>query len=232
MFTVGAVIDSGRATAAGGAATLTDASKLWGTNVLAGFLVTITGGTGVGQIHQIASNTNTVLTVSPSWTTAPSTDSVYEILLASNVTLVAGDLQIGAVEIKNSTDDTRATVGANGLAVYLPASTVTTLTPPTAAATASAQLGGVGTPQANLATDGAGAWAAVAIPANTKYVDFLVDVAAYVVANAVATTPFGSNTGVPYQPNLNLRLPCFGATYLHLKGTSAAVHTLKWSSIA
>lgn len=31
--------------------------------------------------------------------------------------LEAGDIQIGAVEIKNSTDDTRATVGANGLYV-------------------------------------------------------------------------------------------------------------------
>lgn len=33
------------------------------------------------------------------------------------VTLVTGDIEIGAVEIKNSTDDTRATVGANGLYV-------------------------------------------------------------------------------------------------------------------
>lgn len=32
-------------------------------------------------------------------------------------TLTAGDIEIGAVEIKNSTDDTRATVGANGLYV-------------------------------------------------------------------------------------------------------------------
>jgi hypothetical protein len=31
---------------------------------------------------------------------------------------VEGDLEIGAVEIKNATDDTRATVGADGLAVY------------------------------------------------------------------------------------------------------------------
>lgn len=33
----------------------------------------------------------------------------------TNVSLQTGDLEIGAVEIKNSTDDTRATVGANGL---------------------------------------------------------------------------------------------------------------------
>lgn len=35
----------------------------------------------------------------------------------ADVTIETGDLQIGAVEIKNSTDDTRATVGANGLHV-------------------------------------------------------------------------------------------------------------------
>ena len=33
------------------------------------------------------------------------------------VELVTGDIEIGAVEIKNATDDTRATVGANGLYV-------------------------------------------------------------------------------------------------------------------
>ncbi len=60
-----------------------------------------------------------------------------------NVTLKSGDIQIGAVEIKNSTDDTRATVGANGLYVDvqaitfpteypLPTAQVTTLTPPAA----------------------------------------------------------------------------------------------------
>jgi len=95
-----------------------------------------------------------------------------------------------------------------------------------------AQQGGGGTPQANLATDGAGAWATAAIPAGTRFIDFLVDVAAYVVANAVATTPFGTNNGVPYQPNLNFRIHCADCTYLHIKGTGAAVHTLKWNAIA
>lgn len=35
----------------------------------------------------------------------------------TNVSLQTGDLEIGAVEIKNASDDTRATVGANGLQV-------------------------------------------------------------------------------------------------------------------
>lgn len=45
-------------------------------------------------------------------------------------TLTTGDLEIGAVEIKNATDDTRATVGANGLYVDVRASAL-----PTGAAT-------------------------------------------------------------------------------------------------
>lgn len=42
--------------------------------------------------------------------------------LRTDATLQAGDIQIGAVEIKNATDDTRATVGANGLHVDVQAS--------------------------------------------------------------------------------------------------------------
>jgi len=45
------------------------------------------------------------------------------------------DVEIGAVEIKNSTDDTRATVGANGLYVDVQASAL-----PTGAATSAKQL--------------------------------------------------------------------------------------------
>ena len=71
-------VDSGVATA-GGNATLTDSTKGWGAtgDILAGFLVKLIGGTGIGQIRQIASHTATVLTVSLAWTTNPSTDSQY-----------------------------------------------------------------------------------------------------------------------------------------------------------
>ncbi len=50
------------------------------------------------------------------------TDSSYRVLVGTSsslekTALATGDIEIGAVEIKNSTDDTRATVDANGLAV-------------------------------------------------------------------------------------------------------------------
>ena len=38
-------------------------------------------------------------------------------VLKTSATIEVGDVEIGAVEIKNATDDTRATVGANGLYV-------------------------------------------------------------------------------------------------------------------
>ena len=50
------------------------------------------------------------------------------------VTLNAEDIEIGAVEIKNSTDDTRATVGANGLYVDVRTSAI-----PTGASTSAKQ---------------------------------------------------------------------------------------------
>lgn len=54
--------------------------------------------------------------------------------LPITATLNAGDIEIGAVEIKNSTDDTRATVGANGLYTEVRASAL-----PTGAATEAKQ---------------------------------------------------------------------------------------------
>lgn len=94
-----------------------------------------------------------------------------------------------------------------------------------------AQQGGIAVPQADAVTAGAGAWlAAVTIPAGTKFIDFLLDIPAYVVADATTGDP--ANNGVPYQPNLNFRLQCIGCTKLHLRATAAAVATMKWNAIA
>ncbi len=92
--------------------------------------------------------------------------------------------------------------------------------------------GGIGTPQVIFPTGGAGAHVVVAIPAGTKFIDFLVDKAAYVIWNTTAADPFGTNNGMHYMPNLNFPRACAGATYLHLKGTGASVHTLIWNAIA
>ena len=69
---------TGTATA-GGASTLTNSAKAWGTNQWANYQVRITAGTGAGQIRSIASNTATVLTTSAAWTTQPDATSQYVI---------------------------------------------------------------------------------------------------------------------------------------------------------
>ena len=69
---------TGTATA-GAATTLTNGAKTWTVNQWSNYQVRITGGTGIGQIRTISSNTATVLTVSASWTTNPDATSVYSI---------------------------------------------------------------------------------------------------------------------------------------------------------
>lgn len=98
------VKDTGTATA-GAAATLTDSGKAWTTDDKKHWFVKITGGTGSGQVRKIASNTATVLTVTPNWTTNPDTSSVYQILLGRVKTVAipldgyAGTLTTSLVEI-------------------------------------------------------------------------------------------------------------------------------------
>lgn len=70
--------DRGKATS-GGNATITDSAKSWVENRWRDAYVKITGGTGIGQVRQIISNTSTTLTVSEAWLTNPSTDSEFVI---------------------------------------------------------------------------------------------------------------------------------------------------------
>jgi hypothetical protein len=69
---------TGTATA-GGANTITNSSKTWTNNQWANHQIRITGGTGIGQIRTIASNTGTIITVSTNWTVNPDNTSTYSI---------------------------------------------------------------------------------------------------------------------------------------------------------
>lgn len=71
--------DGGKASA-GGATSLTDASKTWAVNRWANYAVRILAGTGIGQVQQIVSNTATALTVVRPWIVNPDNTSVYEII--------------------------------------------------------------------------------------------------------------------------------------------------------
>ena len=61
------------------ATTLTNGIKSWTTNKRTNFQIRITGGTGIGQVRNIASNTGTVITVSAAWAVTPDVTSTYEI---------------------------------------------------------------------------------------------------------------------------------------------------------
>ena len=71
--------DSGTSTGSNTTSTLRDTGKSWTTNIFAGAAVIIDGGTGSGQTSFIVSNTATILTVSPVWTTTPDATSTYKI---------------------------------------------------------------------------------------------------------------------------------------------------------
>ena len=60
--------------------TIGDSTAAWVPNSFVGEMVEINNGTGVGQTRRIISNTSTVLTVSPSFTTPPDTTSDFEVL--------------------------------------------------------------------------------------------------------------------------------------------------------
>ena len=64
---------------AGGATTLTDSGQSWSVDQQKGWWVHIVEGTGAGQYRAVTDNDATSVTVD-TWTTNPSTDSVYEII--------------------------------------------------------------------------------------------------------------------------------------------------------
>lgn len=70
----------------GSSTTLVDTGIGWTVNAYAGYLVYITGGTGINQIRKITSNTIDTLTVSDAFITTPDATSTYKIFYANNLT--------------------------------------------------------------------------------------------------------------------------------------------------
>lgn len=60
--------------------TLVKTSAGWTVNAYTDQLVTITGGTGKGQVRSIASNTSDTLTVTDAWTTTPDSTSLFTVV--------------------------------------------------------------------------------------------------------------------------------------------------------
>jgi len=83
-------VASGTSTGGNTSTTLNDTTKNFIPNQFVGFLVQIIKGTGIGQLGTITSNTNTQLTVSPSWITLPDNTSAYQILADTTADRVFG----------------------------------------------------------------------------------------------------------------------------------------------
>lgn len=71
--------ETGTSTGSNTTTTLNNTGKSWLVNAYTNYQVRITGGTGIGQIRTIASNTATALTVSAAWTVTPDATSVYAV---------------------------------------------------------------------------------------------------------------------------------------------------------
>lgn len=107
---------AGTATA-GASKTITDSGATWGTNVWAGWVVKITGGTGSGQVKQVASNTGTALTVDGNWQTTPSTDSTYVIYRGAQAT--SGKATAGAASTLTDSNAAWATNQWTGFTIEI-----------------------------------------------------------------------------------------------------------------
>lgn len=70
-------IDFGTVSTAPAATRMEDSTKIWSS--LAGKVVKITSGTGIGQVRYILSNTASVLNLETAWTTLPDSTSTYDI---------------------------------------------------------------------------------------------------------------------------------------------------------
>lgn len=96
----GEVLVADRAVTSATATTLTSTGAGWSTNAWANQTVRITAGTGLGQRRRIVSNTATVLTVTPAWTTTPTATSRFEIMNATRA-LTFGSFAINSASRLN-----------------------------------------------------------------------------------------------------------------------------------
>ena|GEM_PF-2091116 len=81
IYIIGLSRDSeiGKSTGGNTGTTLNDTGKAWISNFWQNRPIRITGGTGLGEVREIVSNTATGVTVSPAWGTTPDSTSEYSI---------------------------------------------------------------------------------------------------------------------------------------------------------
>ncbi len=114
-----AAIDTGTAADPVSLTTLIDNSKSWTVNGYANYVVQITGGTGVGQVRCVLSNTATILTLEQAWSTQLDTTSTYSIFALparsysiNSAPFIMTDVgtSVGAARLVSATDSTVGTI--------------------------------------------------------------------------------------------------------------------------
>lgn len=118
--------DSGTATGTQTSTTLQDTSKTWTLNQYAGGTVTLTGGTGAGQVRAIVSNTASppTLTVTPAWTTNPVSGSTTYSISGPASTLL--DIDTTNARLGVNTTAPTASVDVRGTVLARPTADSTT----------------------------------------------------------------------------------------------------------
>ncbi len=95
------------------ATTIGDSTAAWVPNSFAGSIVEITSGTGAGQTRRVVSNTATVMTVSPAFSSPPDTTSDFEVMpeqLYGSTNTVYG---LGLTDNTMLSDNRKLYVGTN-----------------------------------------------------------------------------------------------------------------------
>ena len=106
VSTIGLVADffSSTSTGSNTSTTINDTTKNFLVNQWANYQVHIVGGTGKGQIREIASNTATAITVSAAWDVTPDATSVYDIEGNYNQFFLGGNNAVTFYRYKVSTN--------------------------------------------------------------------------------------------------------------------------------
>ena len=82
---------TGTAESSGSSTTITDDEKNWGVNEYQDCIIYITGGTGLGQIRLIESNTSDTITISRAWAVDPDNTSVYKLYYTATPAYYGGE---------------------------------------------------------------------------------------------------------------------------------------------